>query len=553
MAKQIVHGEESRQAILRGVNVLADAVKVTLGPKGRNVVIEKKFGSPTITKDGVTVAKEIELKDALENMGAQMVREVASKTSDVAGDGTTTATVLAQSIYREGVKTVAAGANPMALKRGIEKAVTAVCGTVDAEGNRNKGALDNLSKPVTGDMIAQVGTISANNDETIGKIIAEAMKKVGKDGVITVEESKTMETQLEVVEGMQFDRGYLSPYFVTDPERMEAVLENPFILIYEKKISSMKDLLPLLEQIAKSGTPLLIIAEDVEGEALATLVVNKLRGTLNVAAVKAPGFGDRRKAMLQDIAILTGGKAITEDLGIKLENVQMPDLGRAKKITIDKDNTTIVEGKGSSKEIEGRVREIRAQVEKTTSDYDREKLQERLAKLVGGVAVIKVGAATETEMKEKKARVEDAMHATRAAVEEGIVPGGGVALVRCTKAIEDLKLQGDEAIGAQIVRRALEEPLRQIVQNSGEEGAVVVGKIRESKDANFGLNAQTGQFEDLVKAGVIDPTKVTRTALQNAGSIAGLMLTTEALVSELPEEKKEAPMPGGHGGMGGMY
>ena len=553
MAKQIVHGEESRQAILRGVNVLADAVKVTLGPKGRNVVIEKKFGSPTITKDGVTVAKEIELKDALENMGAQMVREVASKTSDVAGDGTTTATVLAQSIFREGVKTVAAGANPMALKRGIEKAVTAVCGTVDAEGNRNKGALDNLSKPVTGDMIAQVGTISANNDETIGKIIAEAMKKVGKDGVITVEESKTMETQLEVVEGMQFDRGYLSPYFVTDPERMESVLENPFILIYEKKISSMKDLLPLLEQIAKSGTPLLIIAEDVEGEALATLVVNKLRGTLNVAAVKAPGFGDRRKAMLQDIAILTGGKAITEDLGIKLENVQMADLGRAKKVTIDKDNTTIVEGKGSSKEIEGRVKEIRSQIEKTTSDYDREKLQERLAKLVGGVAVIKVGAATETEMKEKKARVEDAMHATRAAVEEGIVPGGGVALVRCTKAIEDLKLQGDEAIGAQIVRRALEEPLRQIVQNSGEEGAVVVGKIRESKDANFGLNAQTGQFEDLVKAGVIDPTKVTRTALQNAGSIAGLMLTTEALVSELPEEKKEAPMPGGHGGMGGMY
>jgi chaperonin GroEL len=553
MAKQIVHGEESRQAILRGVNVLADAVKVTLGPKGRNVVIEKKFGSPTITKDGVTVAKEIELKDSLENMGAQMVREVASKTSDVAGDGTTTATVLAQAIFREGVKTVAAGANPMALKRGIEKAVVAVCGTVDAEGNRNKGALDNFSKPVTGEMIAQVGTISANNDETIGKIIAEAMKKVGKDGVITVEESKTMETQLEVVEGMQFDRGYLSPYFVTDPERMEAVLENPFILIYEKKISSMKDLLPLLEQVAKSGTPLLIIAEDVEGEALATLVVNKLRGTLNVAAVKAPGFGDRRKAMLQDIAILTGGKAITEDLGIKLENVQMADLGRAKKVTIDKDNTTIVEGKGSSKEIEGRVKEIRSQIEKTTSDYDREKLQERLAKLVGGVAVIKVGAATETEMKEKKARVEDAMHATRAAVEEGIVPGGGVALVRCAKAIEDLKLQGDEAIGAQIVRRALEEPLRQIVQNSGEEGAVVVGKIRESKDANFGLNAQTGQFEDLVKAGVIDPTKVTRTALQNAGSIAGLMLTTEALVSELPEEKKEAPMPGGHGGMGGMY
>ncbi len=554
MAKQIVHGEDSRQAILRGVNVLADAVKVTLGPKGRNVVIEKKFGSPTITKDGVTVAKEIELKDAHENMGAQMVREVASKTSDVAGDGTTTATVLAQAIFREGVKTVAAGANPMALKRGIEKAVTAVVGTADAEGNRNNdGALNKFSKPVTGDMIAQVGTISANNDETIGKIIAEAMKKVGKDGVITVEESKTMETQLEVVEGMQFDRGYLSPYFVTDPERMEAVMENPLVLIYEKKVSSMKDLLPLLEQVAKSGTPLLIIAEDVEGEALATLVVNKLRGTLNVAAVKAPGFGDRRKAMLQDIAILTGGKAITEDLGIKLENVQIGDLGKAKRITIDKDNTTIIEGKGSTKEIEGRVKEIRAQIEKTTSDYDREKLQERLAKLVGGVAVIKVGAATETEMKEKKARVEDAMHATRAAVEEGIVPGGGVALVRCIDAIDALKLEGDERIGAQIVRRALEEPLRQIVGNSGEEGAVVIGKIRESKDSNFGYNAQTGQFEDLVKAGVIDPTKVTRTALQNAGSIAGLMLTTEALVSEIPEEKKEVGAPGGHGGMGGMY
>jgi len=555
MAKQIVHGEESRQAILRGVNVLADAVKVTLGPKGRNVVIEKKFGSPTITKDGVTVAKEIELKDALENMGAQMVREVASKTSDVAGDGTTTATVLAQSIFREGVKTVAAGANPMALKRGIEKAVQAVVGTVDEEGNRKGGALSGFSKPVSGDMIAQVGTISANNDETIGKIIAEAMKKVGKDGVITVEESKTMETQLEVVEGMQFDRGYLSPYFVTDPERMEAVLENPYILIYEKKISSMKDLLPLLEQIAKSGTPLIIVAEDVEGEALATLVVNKLRGTLNVAAVKAPGFGDRRKAMLQDIAILTGGKAITEDLGIKLENVQVNDLGRAKRVTIDKDNTTIIEGKGQTKEIEGRVKEIRAQIDKTTSDYDREKLQERLAKLVGGVAVIKVGAATETEMKEKKARVEDAMHATRAAVEEGIVPGGGVALVRCIAAVEALQktLTGDEAIGASIVKRALEEPLRQIVGNAGEEGAVVIGKIRESKDTNFGYNAQSGAFEDLVKAGVIDPTKVTRTALQNAGSIAGLMLTTEALVSELPEEKKEAPMPGGHGGMGGMY
>jgi chaperonin GroEL len=555
MAKQIVHGEESRQAILRGVNVLADAVKVTLGPKGRNVVIEKKFGSPTITKDGVTVAKEIELKDALENMGAQMVREVASKTSDVAGDGTTTATVLAQSIFREGVKTVAAGANPMALKRGIEKAVAAVVGTVDDEGNRKGGALNQFSKPVTGDMIAQVGTISANNDETIGKIIAEAMKKVGKDGVITVEESKTMETQLEVVEGMQFDRGYLSPYFVTDPERMEAVMENPLVLIYEKKVSSMKDLLPLLEQVAKSGTPLLIIAEDVEGEALATLVVNKLRGTLNVAAVKAPGFGDRRKAMLQDIAILTGGKAITEDLGIKLENVQVGDLGKAKRITIDKDNTTIIEGKGKTNEIEGRVKEIRAQIEKTTSDYDREKLQERLAKLVGGVAVIKVGAATETEMKEKKARVEDAMHATRAAVEEGIVPGGGVALARCITALDELAktLSSEEAIGAQIVKRALEEPLRQIVGNAGEEGAIVIGKIRESKDNNFGYNAQTGKFEDLVKAGVIDPTKVTRTALQNAGSIAGLMLTTEALVSELPEEKKEAAAPGGHGGMGGMY
>ena len=554
MAKQIVHGEESRQAILRGVNLLADAVKVTLGPKGRNVVIEKKFGSPTITKDGVTVAKEIDLRDPLENMGAQMVREVASKTSDVAGDGTTTATVLAQAIFREGVKTVAAGANPMALKRGIEKAVTIIAGKLDKEGNRINGELDKLSKPVTGEMIAQVGTISANNDETIGKIIAEAMKKVGKDGVITVEESKTLETQLEVVEGMQFDRGYLSPYFVTDPERMEVALENAYILINEKKISSMKDLLPLLEQIAKSGKPLLIIAEDVEGEALATLVVNKLRGTLQVAAVKAPGFGDRRKAMLQDIAILTGGKAITEDLGIKLENVQIGDLGQAKKITIDKDNTTVVEGKGKHAEIEGRVKEIRSQVEKTTSDYDREKLQERLAKLVGGVAIIKVGAATETEMKEKKARVEDAMHATRAAVEEGIVPGGGVALVRCIPAIDALKLEGDEKIGGNIVRRALEEPLRQIVGNAGEEGAIVLGRIRDSKENNFGYNAQTNQFEDLVKAGVLDPTKVARTALQNAGSIASLMLTTEALVAEIPEEKKESPMGGGHGGgMGGMY
>jgi chaperonin GroEL len=554
MAKHIVHGEESRQAILRGVNLLADAVKVTLGPKGRNVVIEKKFGSPTITKDGVTVAKEIELKDGLENMGAQMVREVASKTSDVAGDGTTTATVLAQAIYREGVKTVAAGANPMALKRGIEKAVTVIAGKLDKEGNRLPGELDKLSKPVSGEMIAQVGTISANNDETIGKIIAEAMKKVGKDGVITVEESKTLETQLEVVEGMQFDRGYLSPYFVTDPERMEVALENAYILINEKKISSMKDLLPLLEQIAKSGKPLLIIAEDVEGEALATLVVNKLRGTLQVAAVKAPGFGDRRKAMLQDIAILTGGKAITEDLGIKLENVQISDLGQAKKITIDKDNTTVVEGKGKHAEIEGRVKEIRSQIDKTTSDYDREKLQERLAKLVGGVAVIKVGAATETEMKEKKARVEDAMHATRAAVEEGIVPGGGVALARCAASLDKLKAEGDEQIGINIVKRAITEPLRQIVENSGEEGAVILGKVLESKETNFGFNAFTNEYEDLVKAGVLDPTKVVRTALQNAGSIASLMLTTEALVAEIPE-KKEAPMPGGGhgGGMGDMY
>jgi len=555
MAKQIVHGEESRQAILRGVNLLADAVKVTLGPKGRNVVIEKKFGSPTITKDGVTVAKEIELKDSLENMGAQMVREVASKTSDVAGDGTTTATVLAQAIYREGVKTVAAGANPMAMKRGIEKAITTICGSLDKEGNRIKGELDKFSKPVTGDMIAQVGTISANNDETIGNIIAQAMKKVGKDGVITVEEAKTLETQLDVVEGMQFDRGYLSPYFVTDPERMEVSLENAYILINEKKISSMKDLLPLLEQIAKSGKPLLIVAEDVEGEALATLVVNKLRGTLQVAAVKAPGFGDRRKAMLQDIATLTGGKAITEDLGIKLENVQIGDLGQAKKITVDKDNTTIVEGKGKHSDIEGRVKEIRSQIDKTTSDYDREKLQERLAKLVGGVAVIKVGAATETEMKEKKARVEDAMHATRAAVEEGIVPGGGVALARCVGALDKLKLEGDEQIGVNVVRRSLVEPLRQIAENAGEEGAIVLGKVNDSKDYNFGYNALTGDYEDLVKAGVLDPTKVVRTALQNAGSIASLMLTTEALVAEIPEEKKGAPAGGGHGGGGmeGMY
>ena len=553
MPKIIVHGEESRQAILRGVNVLADAVKVTLGPRGRNVVINKKFGSPVITKDGVTVAKEIELGDHLENMGAQMVREVASKTSDVAGDGTTTATVLAQAIYRDGVKTVAAGANPMALKRGIERAVATICGTLNKEGERSKGFLDSFSKPVSGDMIAQVGTISANNDETIGRIIAEAMKKVGKDGVITVEESRTMETSLEVVEGMQFDRGYLSPYFVTDPERIETILDDALILINEKKISTMKDLLPILEQVAKQGRPLLIIAEDVDGEALATLVVNKLRGTLQVCAVKAPGFGDRRKAMLQDIAILTGGKAITEDLGIKMESIEVTDLGRAKKITIDKDNCTIVEGKGKGSEIEGRVREIRAQSEKATSDYDREKLQERLAKLVGGVAVIKVGAATETEMKEKKARVEDAMHATRAAVEEGIVPGGGVALVRCQSALDELKVKNDdERTGVEIVRRALEEPLRQIVANSGEEGAIVVGKIRDSKDNNYGYNAQTDKFEDLVKAGVIDPTKVTRTALQNAASIAALMLTTEALVSDIPEDKK-APAGGGeHGGYPGM-
>jgi chaperonin GroEL len=555
MAKQILHGEDSRQAILRGVNILADAVKVTLGPKGRNVVIEKKFGSPTITKDGVTVAKEIELGNALENMGAQMVREVASKTSDVAGDGTTTATVLAQAIYREGVKTVAAGANPMALKRGIDKAVEAIIGKRDENGVSTGGALNQLSKPVSGDMIAQVGTISANSDSQIGTIIAAAMNKVGKDGVITVEESRTMETQLEVVEGMQFDRGYLSPYFVTDAERMEAALEDPYILIYEKKISSMKDLLPLLESIARTAKPLLIIAEDVEGEALATLVVNKLRGTLNVAAVKAPGFGDRRKAMLQDIAILTGGKAITEDLGIKLEGVKIDDLGTAKRVTIDKDNTTIIDGGGKPGEVEGRVKEIRAQIEKTTSDYDREKLQERLAKLVGGVAVIKVGAATETEMKEKKARVEDAMHATRAAVEEGIVPGGGVALVRCTPAVDKVikELEGDEKIGASIIRRAIEEPLRLIVSNAGEEGAVVIGKIRESKQANYGYNAGTDKYEDLVVAGVIDPTKVTRTALQNAASIAGLMLTTEAMISEIPE-KKEAPAGGGHGGgMDGMY
>ncbi len=556
MAKQILHGEDSRQAILRGVNTLADAVKATLGPKGRNVVIEKKFGSPTITKDGVTVAKEIDLKDPMENVGAQLVREVASKTSDVAGDGTTTATVLAQSIFREGVKTVAAGANPTALKRGIEKAVTVINGTRDKDGKWNQdGALSKLSKPVNEGSVAQVGTISANGDEEIGAIIAEAVKVVGKDGVITIEESKTMHTGLETVNGMQFDRGYLSPYFVTDAERLEVVLDDPYILIYEKKISAMKDLLPLLEQVARGGKPLLIIAEDVEGEALATLVVNKLRGTLNVAAVKAPGFGDRRKAILGDIAILTGGKAITEDLGIKLEGVKLEDLGKAKRITIDKDNTTIVNGAGKTSDIEGRVKEIRSQIEKTTSDYDKEKLQERLAKLVGGVAIIKVGAATETELKEKKARVEDALHATRAAVEEGIVPGGGVALVRCVPAVEKLiaTLEGDEKTGATIVLRSLEEPLRQIVANAGEEGAVVVAKVLESKETHFGYNALTGKFEDLVKAGVIDPTKVTRTALQNAASIAALLLTTEALVVEIPEPKA-APAGGGHGGgMDGMY
>jgi chaperonin GroEL len=544
MAKQIIYGEESRQAILRGVNQLANAVKVTLGPKGRNVVLDRKFGSPTITKDGVTVAKEIELKDPLENMGAQMVREVASKTSDIAGDGTTTATVLAQAIFREGAKNVVAGANPMELKRGIEKAVEAVI-----------ESLKKQSKPVAGNMIAQVGTISANSDDTIGTIIAEAMEKVGKDGVITVEEAKTLETSLEVVEGMQFDRGYLSPYFVTDPERMEVALENPVILIHEKKISSMKDLLPLLEQVARASRPLVIIAEDVDGEALATLVVNKLRGTLQAVAVKAPGFGDRRKAMLEDIATLTGGKAITEDLGIKLENIKLEDLGKAKKVTIDKDNTTIVEGGGAQKDIEGRVKQIRAQVEETTSDYDREKLQERLAKLVGGVAVIKVGAATETEMKEKKARVEDAMHATKAAVEEGIVPGGGVALIRAAKALDSLKLEGDQKVGVELIRKAIEEPLRWIAANAGQEGSIVVARVKEAKNAGEGYNAATDKYEDMVAAGVIDPTKVVRSALQNASSIASLLLTTEAIVSEIPEEKKESAGAGGGmpGGMGGMY
>ena len=542
-AKQISHGEEARRSLLRGVNKLADAVKITLGPKGRNVVLEKKFGSPIITKDGVTVAKEIEL-DGLEKVGAAMLREVASKTSDVAGDGTTTATVLAQAIIREGIKNVTAGTNPMAIKRGIDKAV-----------ERAVEELKSLSKPVKGDMIGQVGAISANNDKTIGEIIAAAMKKVGKDGVITVEEAKSIETSLEVVEGMQFDRGYLSAYFVSDPERMEVSLEDAYVLLHEKKISSMKDLLPLLEQVAKSGRPLLIIAEDVEGEALATLVVNKLRGTLSAAAVKAPGFGDRRKAMLEDIAILTNGKVISEDLGIKLENVRLEDLGRAKKIMIDKDTTTIVEGGGRQEDIAGRVKQIRTQIDETTSDYDREKLQERLAKLVGGVAVIKVGAATETELKEKKARVEDAMHATKAAAEEGIVPGGGVAYLRAGMALAELDLKNeDEQVGVSIVRRALEEPVRQIASNAGHEGAVVVGKIKDNPSASFGFNAETEEFQDLVEAGVIDPTMVTRTALQNAASIASLLLTTEALVTEKPEEDKDkAPMPHGGGDMGGMY
>jgi chaperonin GroEL len=539
MSKQITYGDASRQAILRGVTRLTDAVKVTLGPKGRNVVLDKKFGSPLITKDGVTVAKEIELKEPLENMGAQMVKEVASKTSDVAGDGTTTATILAQAIYREGSRNVTAGANPMDLKRGIERAVAAVT-----------EELKKLSKPVKGKMIAQVGAISANNDTTIGDIIAEAMEKVGKDGVITVEEAKSMDTSLEVVEGMQFDRGYLSPYFVTDPERMEVVLDNAVVLIHEKKITGLKDLLPLLEEVAKSARPLLIVAEDLEGDALATLVVNKLRGTLHVAAVKAPGYGDRRKAMLEDIATLTGGKPITADLGIKLENVKLADLGTAKKITITKEATTIVEGGGDKKDIEGRVKQLRTQVEETTSDYDREKLQERLAKLVGGVAVIKVGATTETEMKEKKARVEDAMHATKAAVEEGIVPGGGVALLRCALLLKDVPATGDEAVGVQIIRRALEEPLRQIAANAGLEGAVVVDKVR-ALPAQHGFNALTETFEDLVAAGIIDPTKVVRSALQNAASIASLLLTTEAIVSEIPVDKDDSGA--GDGMSGGMY
>ena len=544
MAKQILFGDEARSSILRGVNQLADAVKATLGPKGRNALLDKKFGAPTITKDGVTVAKEVELKDPWENMGAQLVKEVASKTSDVAGDGTTTATVLAQAIFREGVKNVSAGASSMEIKRGIDKAVEIVIEEIKK-----------MSKPCQDRAeIAQIGTISANNDHTIGELIAEAMEKVGKDGVITVEEAKTMATSLEVVEGMQFDRGYISPYFVTDAERMEAILEDVFILIYEKKVSSMKDLLPILEQIAKMGRPLLILAEDLEGEALATLVVNKLRGTLNAAAVKAPGFGDRRKAMLEDIAILTGGQVISEDLGLKLENVKVSDLGRAKRVTIDKDDTTIVEGAGSHDKIQGRVKQIKALVEETTSDYDREKLQERLAKLVGGVAVINVGASTETEMKEKKARVEDALHATKAAVEEGIVPGGGVALLRTLPALEKLKMDKDQQLGVDIIRRALEEPIRQIANNAGVEGSVVVERVKREK-GNFGFDAGKEEYVDMLKAGIIDPTKVTRIALINAASVSSLMLTTEVMIAELPEEKDKMPrMPGGPGGgMGDMY
>ncbi|HTT69271.1 MAG TPA: chaperonin GroEL, partial [Gemmatimonadales bacterium] len=541
-AKELIFGVDARAKLKRGVDQLAEAVKATLGPKGRNVVLDKKFGNPTVTKDGVTVAKEIELPDAVENMGAQMVKEVATKTSDIAGDGTTTATVLAQAIFREGLKNVTSGVNPMALKRGIDKAVEVVF-----------EELKKLSVPTAGKKeIAQVGAISANNDATIGDIIAEAMEKVGKDGVITVEEAKGLETTLETVDGMQFDRGYLSPYFVTDAEKMEAVLEDGVILIHDKKISSMKDLLPVLEKVAQLGKPLLIVAEDIEGEALATLVVNKLRGTLKVCGVKAPGFGDRRKEMLRDVAILTGGKVISDELGFKLENTVLGDLGKAKRIVVDKDNTTLVDGAGKRSDIEGRINEIRAAIEKSTSDYDKEKLQERLAKLAGGVAVINVGAATETEMKEKKARVEDALHATRAAVEEGIVPGGGVALLRSQPAVGRMKLSEDEKIGAEIVRRSLEEPIRMIALNAGAEGSIVVEKVRESKDKNFGYNAQTDEYEDLVAAGVIDPTKVTRTALQNAASIAGLLLTTEAVVVEKKEEQKAPPMPPG-GGMGGMY
>lgn len=542
MAKQLLFDEAARSAILKGVNMLTDAVKATLGPKGRNAILDKKYGAPTITKDGVTVAKEVELKDPWQNMGAQLVREVASKTSDVAGDGTTTATVFANAIYREGMKNVVAGANPMEIKRGIEKAVEVVI-----------AELKKLSKPVQDKKeIAQVGTISANNDPSIGDIIAEAMDKVGKDGVITVEEAKSMTTTLDVVEGMQFDRGYISPYFITDPERMECILEDVYILLNEKKISSMKDLLPILEQTAKMGKPLLIISEEVEGEALATLVVNKLRGTIQVCAVKAPGFGERRKAMLEDIAVLTGGTMISEDLGIKLESIKISELGRAKKVTIDKENTTIVEGAGDHAKIQGRVKQIKAQIDETTSDYDKEKLQERLAKLVGGVAVINVGAATETEMKEKKARVEDALHATRAAVEEGIVPGGGVAVLRCLPALEKLKLNSDQQIGVEIIKKALEDPIRQIVNNAGLEGSVVVEKVKSSKDVNFGFDAEKEEYVDMIKAGIIDPTKVTRSALQNAASVSALLLATAVMITEIPEEDKTPKMPGGPGGMGGM-